>query len=114
MDASENPNTFDSPSAPHVPDAEDADLRDELVRTARPRSAIERALVEQRHEAATSARRCRRVRTNLEREALRQADRDWRRTEEDDVEHFRRMLPVDARSAVLGLSRFAAGARYLV
>jgi hypothetical protein len=98
---------------PHVQADEAVALWDELVRDLRPRSAVARILVEQMYRSELSARQCRRLRASLQAEKIRTADRMWQNAQQDDVEHFRRMLPTEAATAVIGLRRFAAGARWM-
>jgi hypothetical protein len=99
---------------PHVPAEEAVALWDELVRDLRPRSAVERIVVDQMYRSELSARQCCRLRASLQKEKIRKADTMWQHARQDEVEACRNMLPTDAATAVMGLRRFAAGARFMV
>jgi hypothetical protein len=111
MDTSDN--TFESLALPHVSPAEAAALRDGLVRDLRPRSAVERNLIEQMYRSELAARHCCRLRASLRAEKIRKADTRWQHARQDEVEACRNLLPTDAGTAVRTLRRFAEGARFM-
>jgi hypothetical protein len=89
---------------------------DQWTRFFTPASPLEQRLIEQAVQAQADRDECVRVRATLRADALRTADRYFVEMEEDNVEHYRRMLDSDRdpAMAVLALKRSAAGCRYLI
>jgi hypothetical protein len=71
-------------------------------------------LIDQAVQAQAERDECVRVRATLRADVLRTADRYFVEMEEDNVEQYRRMLDSDPATAVLALTRSAAGCRYLI
>jgi hypothetical protein len=87
---------------------------DQWTRFFMPASPLERGLIDQAVQAQVDRDECVRVRATLRADVLRTADRYVVEIEEDNVEHYRRMLDSDPATAVLALTRSAAGCRYLI
>jgi hypothetical protein len=86
----------------------------QLTRFFTPASPLERGLIAQAVQAEADRDECVRVRATLRADVLRTADRYFVEMEEDNVEHYRRMLDSDPATAVRALKRSAAGCRCLI
>jgi hypothetical protein len=77
-------------------------------------SLFERGLIDQAVQAQGERAECLRIRTTLRAEVLRTAERYWDEAQEDEVARLRRMFNVSPSGAMVGLTRSAAGCRFLI
>jgi hypothetical protein len=77
-------------------------------------SSFERGFIDHAEEAQRERQECLRIRATLRAEVLRTAERYWDEAQEDEVARLRRMFNVSPSGAMVGLTRSAAGCRFLI